>query len=443
MGELTDGKIDLVSVPPCSSSSGDDIETKESQSANNKLESFDNEELSYDRGWKAWSQVIAAFFVFFNTWGLVIAYGTFQTYYEQELLADESPSTISWIGSIQSFLLLFISAITGPLFDAGYSRQMMLVGWFLYSFGLMTTSISTELWHIMLSQAICIGLGCGTIFITCVAIIPQYFKRRRALANGIAAMGTGFGGVLYPIMFRQLQLKIGFPWATRVLGFTACATGLISLSLLRVRFKPQERRALVQLSAFKEPVYSLFCIAQLIGFIGMYNVNVYIQPFAIESGVMSERLAFYLVAILNASSSFGRVLPNYIADFTGPLNIIIPMALASGVLGFGWIGIHSPAGAIVLVALYGFSAGGFVSVSPVVYMNITPDLRDFGTRLGMSFVMCSLGSLMGTPIGGAIIHRTGGYVGVAVLVGVCFFVSAGIMVVARILLTGPKLFARA
>ncbi|OJD12291.1 hypothetical protein AJ78_07082 [Emergomyces pasteurianus Ep9510] len=439
MGELAGNKIGPVHPSTCSSSSGG-IGSKENPQRNVIL-SFDNDELSYDRGWKAWSQVLASFFLFFNTWGIVIAYGSFQTYYEQHLLAGESPSTIAWIGSIQSFLLLFVGAITGPLFDAGYARIMLIVGWLLYSFGLMMTSISTKLWQIMLSQALCVGLGLGAVFVPCVAIIPQYFKRRRALANGMAATGTGIGGLVYPIMFRQVQLKLGFAWATRVLGFTACVTGLISLSLLRVRFKPQEKRALVQLSAFKEPVFSLFCISQFIGFTGLYNVLVYIQPYVIEKGIMSEDLAFYLVALLNASSTIGRILPNYIADYIGPLNIIIPMSIASGVLAIGWIGIQSTAGVIVLVVLYGFTAAGFVSLAPIAFMNITPDMRDFGTRLGMSFVVCSLGSLMGTPIGGAIVHSTRSYVGVAVLVGICFLLSAGIMTAARFLLTGPKFFA--
>jgi hypothetical protein len=48
--------------------------------------------------------------------GIVNTYGVFQTYYESDLLRTESPSNISWIGSIQAFLLLLVGVITGPLF---------------------------------------------------------------------------------------------------------------------------------------------------------------------------------------------------------------------------------------------------------------------------------------------------------------------------------------
>lgn len=371
------------------------------------------------------------------------AYGVFQTYYEQNTLAHEGSSTISWIGSVQSFLLLFVGAATGPLFDAGYTRYLLLFGWLMIPLGLMMTSISSQFWHFLLAQGFCVGLGCSSIFIPSVAILPQYFKRKRAFANGIAATGSGVGGIIYPIMFRQLQLKIGFAWSTRVLGFVALALIMISMSLMRVRFQPEQRRALIQVSAFKDPVYALFCAAQFIGFLGLYNMLVYVQPYALDNGIMDPDLAFYLVPILNGSSMFGRVIPNYIADYTGPLNVLVPMTCAAAILALSWIGIHTSSGLIVLVAIYGFASGGFVSIPPVVIASITPDMRDFGTRLGMTFVLCGTGSLVGTPIGGAIVNGTGDYLGVKLLAGMCLMTSGIIMAIARFIKTGPHLLVKA
>lgn len=277
----------------------------------------------------------------------------------------------------------------------------------------------------------------------CIAILPQYFKRKRALANGIAASGSGIGGIIYPIMFRQLQLKIGFAWSTRVLGFVALGTGLVSLSILRVRFRPQEKRALVQLAAFKDPVYALFCISQFVGFLGLYNMLVFIQPYSLDSNIMGEGLAFYLVSILNGASTVGRIIPNYIADHIGPLNVMIPMTLASGILGFCWIGIHTQSSVLALAALYGFTSGGFVSIPPAVLASITPDMRDFGTRVGMSFVFCAVSVLVGTPVGGAIINETGDYFGVKILVGTCLVTSSFFMALSRYMKTGPHFFVKA
>ena len=193
----------------------------------------------------------------------------FQTYYETNPLWHESPSSISWIGSIQAFLLLVVGVVSGPLYDAGYFRHLILGGAFMIPFGFMMTSLCKTYWQTVLAQAICIGLGNGLLFVPSVAILPQYFTTHKAFANGVAASGSSFGGIIYPIVFRQLYPRIGFPWATRVLGFISVATAGFSCLIMRPRVMPKHKRHLTDLAAFKEPPYTLFCIAMFCGFIGM------------------------------------------------------------------------------------------------------------------------------------------------------------------------------
>lgn len=61
--------------------------------------------------------VAGAACVFFCTLGLSNSFGTFEEYYMRHQLSTESPSDISWIGSIQSFLQFFTGMLGGPLFD--------------------------------------------------------------------------------------------------------------------------------------------------------------------------------------------------------------------------------------------------------------------------------------------------------------------------------------
>uniref|UniRef100_A0A093V8M1 Putative transporter MCH4 n=1 Tax=Talaromyces marneffei PM1 TaxID=1077442 RepID=A0A093V8M1_TALMA len=275
---------------------------------------YNNAEHEFDTGFTAWLQVLGAFFLFFNTWGLINTWGAFQTYYEEHILSHESASTISWIGSIESFLLMFIGVVSGPLFDAGYLPVLLPLGSFMVVFGYMMTSLATGYYQVMLAQGICVGLGTGFLFVPSVALLPQYFRKKRALANGLAASGSSFGGVIYPIMFDQLQKHVGFPWATRAIAFVSLGTCTLSCLVLRARFLPTERRSLIQLSAFKEIQFSLFCLGLFMGFLGFYNFLIYVQPWAIQNGIVNSNLGFYLVSILNAASIFGRIAPNLIAD---------------------------------------------------------------------------------------------------------------------------------
>lgn len=52
-----------------------------------------------DGGVKAWTQVAMGMLVITNTWGMISAFGVFQSYYTTELKME--PSAVSWIGSMQ------------------------------------------------------------------------------------------------------------------------------------------------------------------------------------------------------------------------------------------------------------------------------------------------------------------------------------------------------
>ncbi|KAH8801789.1 major facilitator superfamily domain-containing protein [Xylogone sp. PMI_703] len=400
---------------------------------------YGNDERDFDTGVKAWLQVLGAFFLYFNSWGIINTFGVYQTYYEENILEHMSPSSIAWIGSIQSALLMLVGIITGPLFDAGYFSMLICFGTFFVVFGLMMTSISTKYYQIMLSQGVCVGIGTGCLFLACVALLPQYFKNKRALANGIAAAGSSIGGVLYPVVFHQLQGNIGFPWATRVIGFLALVTCIISISVMRLRFLPQEKRPLLQLSAFRELTYTLLCLACFLGFLGFYNFLVYIQPYAIDTGIVDANLGFYLLAILNGASTFGRIAPNLVADYTGALNMLFPVLAITAVLAYCWAAVHSTPGIIALCVLYGFFSGGFVSLVPVVLVALSKDPRKVGARLGMCFAIESVGLLIGTPIGGDILKDTKSYLGVQLFCGSCLIACAAILFIIRFLESGPKM----
>ena len=146
-----------------------------------------------DGGFQAWLQVAAAFFIFMNTAGLFNSYGVYQGFYTQGPLKSISGSDISWIGSLQGCLMLLICIVTGPLYDMGYLHSLVNIGTFAIVFGMMMTSICHEYWHFVLAQGIVVGIGNGLLFLPSIAIVPQYFAKRKALASGIVAAGSSIG----------------------------------------------------------------------------------------------------------------------------------------------------------------------------------------------------------------------------------------------------------
>ncbi|KAI9700969.1 MAG: hypothetical protein M1820_006614 [Bogoriella megaspora] len=357
-------------------------------------------------GLQAWLQVVGAFFLFFNSWGITNTFGVYQTYYETGLLSGSSPSDISWVGSLQATLLLFVGALTGPIYDAGYFRALLIAGTLLVTVGQMMLSICKEYYQVVLAQAICIGLGAGCLFVPSVAIISQYFTTKIATAMGLAATGSSLGGVIYPIVLYRLIPRIGFGWATRVLGFMMLGTLIIPNLVMKVRVLPAQRRKIVDWSALAEPAYLLFVVGSFLGFMGLYAPFFYIESYSINTGIMDPNLGFYLISILNAASIFGRAIPNIIADKLGAYNMMIPCALVAGILQFVLIGTHNIGGIIVISLLYGFFSGTFVSIPPTIFVMLSPNRGIVGTRMGMGFTIVSIGLLIGTPACGWILDAS-------------------------------------
>ncbi|KAK3724164.1 hypothetical protein LTR37_001288 [Vermiconidia calcicola] len=411
---LTEGQADLVeaSEPHFIIHEDDKIPNASTERDGESLKRVASEKPSVNNiksvpngGAKAWMQVLSSFFIFFNTWGIVNAFGIYQTYYEHGILEGSSPSDISWIGSIEAFLLMLVGSVAGPIYDKGYARELLAVGSFLIVFGQMMLSLSTNYWHVFLAQGVSIGIGTGLIFVSGVAIISTYFSTKIATATGVAAAGSSIGGMLYPIIFYKLQPQIGFAWATRVLGLIALLTLAISNLVLRIRVVPQSRRKFLDLPAWKVLPYLFFNLGSFFTFMGLYAPFFYVQSYVIQTGIMDEGLGFYILAVLNAASTFGRLIPNFVADRAGPLNIIVPCTFMSGILQYCLISAHSIPSVMAIVALYGFFSGALVSLPATIYVHLAGPTRRglIGTWMGMGFAFVSIGMLIGTPITGAIL----------------------------------------
>jgi MCP family monocarboxylic acid transporter-like MFS transporter 10 len=96
----------------------------------------------------------------------------------------------------------------------------------------------------------------------------------------------------------------------------------------------------------------------------------YLPEMGVESG-MSVSLSQYTLAIINAGSMVGRVLPGFLSDHLGQFNVMAIVSAASAIAMLAiWLPLNyypSDAGIIFFGAFYGFVSGGYTSLlSPCV-----------------------------------------------------------------------------
>lgn len=228
-----------------------------------------------DGGMRAWAQVFAGHLVLISTWGYVNCFGWFQAYYVTEF--DRPASDVSWIVSMEIFMLTLLATVSGRLFDAGYYRHLLVAGFLTQLLGIFTTSVATKYWQAFLAQGLCGGIACACLWTPHVSLMSTWFLKKRSFAIALMLCGTSTGGVIWTVIAQQVAPVIGFSWTVRVMGFIVLGLFLVVLALTRTRVPPRTGGPLLDLPAFKETPYALFTVGAVLILWGVYPPFFYVS----------------------------------------------------------------------------------------------------------------------------------------------------------------------
>ncbi|KAL2845476.1 MFS general substrate transporter [Aspergillus pseudoustus] len=362
-----------------------------------------------DGGLKAWSVVVGGWCCLFCSYGWINTIGLFQTFYQQELLRTHSPGAISWITSVETGMMYLGTPVYGKIYDSHGPKPLLVWGTCAHIFGLMMASLGTEYYQILLAQSICSAMGAAALFSAGTGPIGSWFLRNRALAFGVVASGSSLSGCLIPIIVAQLLPRIGFPWTMRICAFIFLALLCIPLIVLepRIRPKPQPWEFRAFLKPLHEPAFLVTTLGLAVFSWGMFIPFNFLVLEAQSRG-MRPALATYQISILNAASIFGRIIPGWLGDRFGRFNIAILCTGLSAILALAlWIPATTNATTIVFAALFGFTSGTFVSITPALIQQLS-GVHNVGVRTGTSFGIMSLATFTGNPIAGALIEQDDG-----------------------------------
>ncbi|KAI9835733.1 MAG: hypothetical protein M1819_001911 [Sarea resinae] len=385
-----------------------------------------------DGGLKAWTQVLVGHLVLFNTWGFINSFGFFESYYIATL--HQLPSAISWIVSIQVFLLSFIGSVSGRATDAGWYRLVLGLGCFFQLLGMFMTSLATSYWEVFLAQGVCCGIGHGLVWTPTVSLISTYFARKRAVAVTVVLAGSSTGGIIFPLVAQQLFPKVGFGWTVRVMAFVVMFNVAVILALARTRLPPRKTGPLFEWAAFREPDYALFVVGTFLILWSTYFAYYYLNSYATSVLHTNAATSLDLLYTINATGIPGRILPALLSDFLlGPSNTFITLAFLAGMLLYVWIAVKSIGGMFAFAAVYGLVAAGVQGMFAPALASMTKDLSKMGARMGMALSVVSVAFLTSAPLAGALIQRDhGGYLYAQIWGGTSLVVGASIVVLARV-----------
>lgn len=307
-----------------------------------------------------------------HTWGLNSSYGVFLAYYlANNVFPGATRLEYAFVGGLSISQALMVSPIATMTTRLYGTRTTLLIGVFFETLSFIGASFATEIWHLFLSQGVCFGWGMGFLFVGSVVIAPQWFTTKRSLANGVAAAGSGIGGLIYSLAAQAMIRNISLAWAFRILGILACVVNFICAVLVKDRNKQIGSSQLsFDHQLFKKIEFLLLLAFGILSMLG-YIVLLFSLPNYARTVGMTASQGSIIGAVLNLGQALGRPPIGYFSDSFGRVNMAATMTFLSGLFALVvWMFAKSFGVLIFYVIIGGCVAGTYWAVVAPVYTEI-------------------------------------------------------------------------
>lgn len=281
-------------------------------------------------------------------------------YLANDLFPEARPLDYAFIGGF-NFTFALLAAAPATVLTRRYGeRAPMLSGVALLSGGFIAASFSSKVWHLYLSQGLCVGAGIGLIYIPATAIVPQWFKEKLSLANGICSAGSGIGGLIICFATAEMLKTVGLSWTLRITAVVVLVMNLTSTLLIRSRNKEIEpNHRIIDLGLLRSFQVKLLLGWSVLLMFGYITLMFSLSDYAVAIG-SSPKDAANIAAFLNLGTALGRPLIGYASDYFGRVQVAGLLTFSCSILIFSlWMSSTAYAALVIFSIISGAIFGVF------------------------------------------------------------------------------------
>ncbi|KAG7189713.1 hypothetical protein KM043_017381 [Ampulex compressa] len=169
----------------------------ENQLDSSSLEQSEKKPKIPDGGW-GWVVVLASLVISMIADGVSFSFGLLYIEFLHEFGASKSKT--AWIGSLFMAVPLLSGPVMSALVDRYGCRSMTIAGGLISGLGFVLSCFSNTIEVMYLTFGVIAGLGLGLGYVTAVVSVAYWFDKKRTLAVGLGACGTGIGTFVYAPM---------------------------------------------------------------------------------------------------------------------------------------------------------------------------------------------------------------------------------------------------
>lgn len=371
----------------------------------------DPEDSFPEGGLRAWLVVAGACLCLFPSFGFMVSIGGVQDYLNQNQLRGYSSRDVGWIPSVFVYLSLALGIWIGPLFDKYGPRWIALIGSIGYLIMIFLLAECKVYYQFMLCLGFLGGITGAALTTTSLACVAHWFKVRRGFTQGIAMIGSSFGGLTIPLILRTTLPKYGFAWSIRILGFIFLGCLVAGNVLMRGRIIPTRttKIKIISFSIFGDIRFSLLTVAIFCFEVVLFGALGIVPTYATISTDYPADTGFYLIATMNGVSSVGRFVTGYVSDKVGRFNTLLisaVIALLSMLVIWLPFGQYHLSALYVFIVIFGACTGCWMALVPACIGQLCR-ADEFGRYYGSTYFIASLSTLVCIPISGELVERVG------------------------------------
>jgi OFA family oxalate/formate antiporter-like MFS transporter len=305
------------------------------------------------------------------------------------------------------------STIGGRLQDKSGPRPVIFWGGIILGIGFILASFTTSAapWMLWISYGIVGGFGMGMIYSTLIACCQKWFPDKRGMITGIIVSALGFGGVIFTPIARMLIKTVGelqtFAWLGGIF-IVVCVGGSFFVKNPPAGFKPEGwtppaakgkliHQEFTPSEMLRTPQFYIVTFTLLLACMAGLMMIGFASPIAVAKG-LSVEVAAIGVMVISIFNSFGRLFWGSVSDKLGRKNTILLLLLATaGIILL--VNMVSGYMILALVAVVGFSYGGFLGVFPALTADFWGS-KNMGVNYGIILLGFGLGAIASSYIAG-------------------------------------------
>ncbi|KAF1978086.1 MFS general substrate transporter [Bimuria novae-zelandiae CBS 107.79] len=370
--------------------------------------------------WKVWfACALQAFWVM----GINQSFGIFQAYYgsdkavKEGVIQPEDQMERAGIAAIQSLGNGGIVAVFAIFFYpylpciGRHIRTLCFASTVLAASGFAAAAACNNIWLLVVTQGLLVGIGNGFFLNVLTAILPEYFGRRSGAAQGAAAAFGCVGAVILSLVLHRMLDSVGSRWTLGTLSIASmCILGSSSYLAQPPRKCHRRSAKLVGWKTFKNPTFTLLFLANFIHPMTVAIPTTFGPEFSKALGY-SGNMASIILAVSSAVGIPSRFLLGWAADFVGHNNMlflaIFIFALSTLIMWLPSALADSGAVWMVYKVVYGCVFGTFTALINSVQKGHFGDELYYPYNGAMTSIR-GIGYVVGVPVAGLLVSRAKG-----------------------------------